>query len=241
MLQPAYLKAIEAFPLKNAFTPKVPVHIAIQEAVDLFHWCQPDLELLVKAGLDPMLVNDLPESTAALRYIQSVWKKDFNSSEEIMLKWENMAPEALQLKKELIHHFHHAYRKHPDLLISLQRISKGNGFADMIQDLSDLSVLGRMNAEPIKEINFDFTLIDKAEQITQELSSLKAEVVAFRLKGNETKLLRNKAYAYLKQAVDEIRKQGQYVFWRNPERLVGYFSQFYRQKNKKNREKKKLA
>ena len=34
--------------------------------------------------------------------------------------------------------------------------------------------------------------------------------------------MRDKAYTHLKQAVDQVRECGQYVFWRNEARLKGY-------------------
>ena len=40
--------------------------------------------------------------------------------------------------------------------------------------------------------------------------------------------MRDKAYTHLKQAVDEVRECGQYVFWRNEARLKGYSSRYFR-------------
>ena len=36
----------------------------------------------------------------------------------------------------------------------------------------------------------------------------------------------DKAYTYMKMAVDEIRAKGQYVFWRDEDRKKGYVSQY---------------
>jgi hypothetical protein len=40
----------------------------------------------------------------------------------------------------------------------------------------------------------------------------------------DAKVLRDKAYTLLKESVDEIREYGQFLFWRNQERLPGYGS-----------------
>jgi len=40
--------------------------------------------------------------------------------------------------------------------------------------------------------------------------------------------MRDKAYTHLKQAVDQVRECGQYVFWRNEARLKGYGSRYFR-------------
>ncbi|MEQ8471570.1 MAG: hypothetical protein RIC35_10305 [Marinoscillum sp.] len=38
---------------------------------------------------------------------------------------------------------------------------------------------------------------------------------------------RDKAYTFLKRAVDEIREAGKYVFWKDPKRLQGYRSLYH--------------
>lgn len=48
---------------------------------------------------------------------------------------------------------------------------------------------------------------------------------------SEAMIIRDKAYTYMKQAVDEIRECGKYIFWRNPDRLKGYISDFWKSKN----------
>jgi hypothetical protein len=42
----------------------------------------------------------------------------------------------------------------------------------------------------------------------------------------------NKAYLHLKDAVDEIRMVGQYVFWKDEKKLRNYSSAYTRGKNK---------
>jgi len=41
-------------------------------------------------------------------------------------------------------------------------------------------------------------------------------------------VVRDQAYTHLKQAVDAVRACGQYLFWRNDERLKGYASRYLR-------------
>ena len=40
--------------------------------------------------------------------------------------------------------------------------------------------------------------------------------------------VRNKSYTYLKQAIDEIREAGKYVFWKDKQRLKGYHIQYFK-------------
>lgn len=210
--------------------PDMPVSVALQEAEDLKEWCLTDKEVLVNAGLNWQLVDDLPVRIGACRYIQSQWQKDFQTQEEAQKEWKLKSPAAYALRDELVHHFLHGYHDYPDLLNKTQKISEGAGHADMIQDLSDLSVLGIANPEPLKKINLDMTLLDKAAVLSEEMASLLAKSNGQKLGDNNLKIIRDKAYMHMKQAVDEIRRHGKYVFWRTPEREKGYVSKYYKQR-----------
>lgn len=70
---------IEAIPDADVSTPNMPVAIAVQEAEDLLEWCLPDKEVLIRAGFDWSLVDDLPARIGACRYAQSLWQKEFKA------------------------------------------------------------------------------------------------------------------------------------------------------------------
>lgn len=71
----AEVPAIQAIENGNIKEPDMPVAIALQEAEDLNEWCITDKEVLIKAGLDWKLVENLPQRIGALRYIQSQWQR----------------------------------------------------------------------------------------------------------------------------------------------------------------------
>jgi hypothetical protein len=50
---------------------------------------------------------------------------------------------------------------------------------------------------------------------------------------NAYKIIRDKAYAHLKELVDEIREAGKYVFRNNKNRLKGYSSDYWRKLHRK--------
>jgi len=210
--------------------PDLPVAIALQEAEDLYEWCLPDKEALVKAGLDWTLVEDLPQRTGACRYIQSQWQKDYKSQEEAQKEWAKQSPAAFKLRDELLHHFFHAYHDFADLTGKVQKIADGAGNADMIQDLSDISALGKANPQPLQLINLDLTQLDTAASLSEDMAALLAKANGLRMSDNKLRVQRDKAYTYMKDAVDEIRRHGQYVFWRNDNRKKGYISKYYRRR-----------
>lgn len=232
--------AIEAIPNDSITLPNMPVAVALQEAEDAYEWCQADKEMLIKAGLDWSLVEDLPVRIGACRYLQSSWQKDFKSTEDAQREWNLLSPGAYDLRNTLVHYFLHAYRKMPDVKAKVQKIAEGSGHADMLQDLNDASVLGEKYPEPLKLINFDMSLLPKAAKMSDEMASLLAKANGARMTDNQLKVMRDKAYTYMKQAVDEIKDHGQFVFWRTPDRLKGYKSTYMQRKNdsasKKNKE-----
>lgn len=221
---------IEAIPENLVNYPGIPVEVALQETEDLFVWCQQDKELLVKASLDWKLAEDLTVRAGALRYVQSQWQKEYRSLEQAQKDWAEKSPAAYELRDELNHHFFFAYAKTPDLYARVQKIAEGSSHADMIQDLSDLAALGKANPEPLKFINFDLSLLDKAETTAPEMALLLANANGKKMEDNKMRMLRDKAFFHMKEAVDEIRRVGQYVFWKDEQRRKGYVSKFNKSK-----------
>ena len=206
--------------------PTIPVAVALQEAEDLFVWCAADREVLTRAGLSWTLVESLPVRVGATRYIQSEWQREYNSQADAQRRWKEQSPAGFELRDELVHHCLHAFYALPDLYAHTQRIAEGSGASDMIQDLSDLAALGRANRQSLEKVGVNMALFDQASALSVSLSDLLAQSNGERLSGNKLKDARDRAYSYLKQAVDEIRRHGQYVFYRNDARKKGYVSRY---------------
>ena len=114
--------AIESVPINETMNPNMPVAIMVQESEDLYHWAKDDEELLVEAGLDVTLLDDIPARAGALRYTQSIWQKEYNTYEAAQKEWIEKSPDAFDLRDVLVHEFLHAYHDHPDLLSKTQDI-----------------------------------------------------------------------------------------------------------------------
>ncbi len=215
----------------EALTPNMPVDVFVQEAENLYHWSKDDQKALTKAGLDWNLVLSLPARAGACRESQSLWNKERNTRQEAEQAWKEEAPAAFDLRDQLIHDFRFAYRKFDGLLARVDEIAQGDSNADMVQDLNDLSVLGKANSKPLKDINFDMPLLDTASEISDRMGDLLGATNGERKEVSEAMIIRDKAFTYLKQAIDEIRECGKFAFWRNPDRLKGYSSVYWQRKN----------
>jgi hypothetical protein len=234
--------AIDAVPDHKATYPSIPISIALQEAEDLYLWCQNDKEALIRVGLNWSLVDDLPARTAACRYVESNWKKIYRSPAEAQTEWNVKSAAAFALRTELIHHFLWAFRNNTELRAKVQLIAKSTTNAEKIQDLSDLAIIGKQNSAMLKAASVDLSLVDQAESLSAALPSLLAQCNNERKVGIGTaeKMLRNKAFYLVKEAVDEIRAAGKYAFVQNSDRYKGYTSQYYKlhkDKSKNNQSK----
>lgn len=220
------LAEIEAIAEAETKIPNMPVDKYLQEAADLVVWSEPDISKLSTVGVTQAIFDSLPIRTGALRYAQSLWAKERYSKEEAQLEWDEKSPAAIALKNELEHTFRFAFRKRPDLLSKVHTIEEGSGNEDLIQDLSDLAVLGKANTTLLEAAALDVTKLDTAESTSQEMSVLLATINGERADNNSAKITRDKAYTLLKQAVDEIREAGKFIFWKDTTRLKGYRSAY---------------
>ncbi len=126
--------------------------------------------------------------------------------------------------------------KYSDLLSRVSAIADGNSHADMIQDLNDLVVLGKLHLPELAAIKFNTDQLDEAAALADKMADLLGKASS-EDDTSETKKLRDKAFTLCKESVDGIRKCGQYVFWRDEERVKGYGCAYNRRyRGKKRRE-----
>ncbi len=225
---------LEAIPESEIKSPRKKIEEILQEDQDLYHWSLNDEEALVKVGLDWKLVTDLPVRIGTLRYAESIWLDESKTKEEAKVAWDEKRPEAKALRDTLLRYFRFAYHKDPELLVKVKKISEGSSQADMIQDLSDLSVLGKAHPEPLTKAGMDLGLLDKAAVLAEEsakLLGISHSVVSGR---NEHCITRDRAFTHLKEAVDEIRRVGQFVFWDNEKRREGYLRKSDKKRKRNN-------
>ncbi len=221
----ALIEAIDPATLKK---PNIPVKAYLQEAENLYHWAQEDKTTLQSAGLPWAWVQDLPQRIGALREAESLWFKERFGREEAQQQWDQEAPAAYALRDQMLRAMRYAYRRDDALLKRVSDIAEGTGHVDMIQDLNDVAILGRANAEPLLAVGVDAEALDLAASTAADMADLLAMVNGERAHGSSARVIRDQAYTHLKEAVDEIRACGQFVFWDNESRQEGYHSRYRR-------------
>lgn len=212
----------------------MPVGIYLQEAEDLLLAATPDLPALTARGLSTELFNSMPQRIGALREAQSRWAEKQNKQTEAIAIWKEEAPKAIEFRDTLLDELDFAYRKQPDLQAAVSEIAEGNTNADLVQDLNDLAVLGRNNPEPLLATNFNPDLLPQAAELSDTLAVVLADANGDRSATNDERVLRDQAYTYLKEAVDEVRSYGKFVFRNDAGKLKQYRSKFLRSRYLRN-------
>lgn len=138
------------------------------------------------------------------------------------------APAAYGLRDQMLRTMRYAYRHDEVLLKRVSQIAEGTGHADMIQDLNDIAILGRAHPEPLQVVGVGAEQLQQAATTADAMAELLAQVNGERAGGNSARVIRDQAYMHLKEAVDEIRACGQFVFWDNESRQEGYHSRYRR-------------
>lgn len=215
--------------VKEVKRPGIPMSAYIQEAYNLYEWSKADKAILMEeAGLDPLFIDELPVRTGASNHTQLLWTKQRKTKSPAEKKWDIQYSAAYKLKDKLLSDFRYAFRDNAQLLKGVRAIAKLRGDAGMIQALSNLSGFGKANTLELEKIKFDMTKLDLADTISSNIGRLPPVVRGKNKPGGKAKLLRDQAYTYLKQAVDEVRACGKYTFQEDKTRLIGYRSEYIR-------------
>ncbi len=235
----------------NARKPHhIPVNTYVEEADALYIWARTDKERLMEMGLAGELLEDIPARAGALREAQSLWMVERMDKFETEKQWEKEYPEAVELYNELVSIYRFAFRKEPGRLKSLKALSRKRTLPFFIQGLNDLGFIGtQADYEPLlTAVRFDRSLAERAVEMADRLAELSGRQSADRSPETSGLVLRNQAYTHLKEAVDQVREFGQYVFKKDKDRLVGYRSAHIRKqtvrrvnKGREEKETKKRA
>lgn len=232
------LPIIQAIPEEQIKSPHdIPISVYLQEASNLCKWCRQDRDPLIAKGLDWELVTDLPIRLGALAEAESSWSVNRMSKGDAAKKWTETSSEAYKLRDKLLHEFRFAFRDKPAFVENLNRIPKNESHAGMIQDLNNLRVIGENNRELLTAVNFDHTLLEQVEQLSQQLSTLYAQSIREANGYDNARIIRDQAYTHLKEAVDRIYRFGQHLFLNDPHRKRGYRSNYLWEIRKKKKAK----
>jgi hypothetical protein len=214
--------------------PDMPVAVAVQEAFNLYEFCRDDRERLVKAGLDGLYVDDLLVRATALIELQTVWMEESRTSNEYRDKWKEEFSKASALRKELLHIYHFVFKQDRIILESLRKICRGRRIDEFIQSMSSLAQLGTVHREILEKSGASFRLVEKTREMGEKLTGIYSRAKSNDEEGKEGPVVRNRAFYHLREAVEQIRRTGRFVFHKKG-RYKAYTSHYMAVKGRKRR------
>lgn len=217
----------------------MPIATALQEAQDLLELCRiPTVTVaLEEVGMKPGFDRELEVRIQAAREAQSAWiaARERIKPKELL----ELETEAVSLRRRMLAASRFNLRDVREAQVALATIRGGNGVDDLVQDLFDLASVCVKYA-PAFDADRSFDVdehIDKARTLGRRLSHVVSSV---RLGTDATaaRELRDRAFSYMQELVNEIRFAGRYAFRDDPISVARFSS---RHLKKQRRASKKAA
>ena len=186
----------------------VPISVLIQEASNLYGWVQEDRKMLMKAGLAWKLVEDIPDQVEKCKDLAAQWYVVRNERSKVAEQCKTQLKDARDLHAQIRRGYRYAFRENKTLLKKVFALSGYRKNSQIIQDLSNLCIVGRENKKLLDRINFDYAMVDKAAFLSDNLGEIISErenEKAERLVFYET--VKTSCLA-LKESVSQIRACG---------------------------------
>jgi hypothetical protein len=227
-------------PKEDIKEPNLPVNIAIGEAMDLHNYASTDREILETCDLDLNLIDDLEIRASALRAAQVNWVQVRKESTEIEEKWRKLSKEAFELRDELLHFCRYAYRNDKSAMHIVYHVAEGFTNTDMVQDLSHMAGLIVLKPDAFTAVGGDVEKATRAQTLAEECGAMLGSVNNDKANADKhSKDMRDRAFTYLKEAMDAIRNAGRFVFYKDADKEALYASPYFRKIRERNQSKEK--
>lgn len=230
---PEELDMLHAIPVNEVKYPSMPIAVYIQEAYDLYTFSKDHLPQLLAAGLSPGLHESLAARVDLCIKAQSAWASD-QATNPAKAELE----EARQFMAELIRLYRYGLRQQPQHLKRIRRIANQRSNAALFQNLLTMAIIGEEDRELFLPPGLDPALPARARYLSDYLPALYAEYTNKQKSKSDSRRLRDRAFTLLKQAVDELRICGRYLFADNPRLYKGYCSDFMKKKASKQKKRR---
>lgn len=208
---------ITAIPTEECVEIKTPPEKLITEAEALSNDAAIDRVALEKAGLAAGVIDRLNPAAGALRLSCSALRKVLEKE-----GWQEESKEASELLARIKHYFLFAYADRPEKIERVREICQGSSNDMKVQQLQDCSLFGLDNKEELERIGFDLTLLDKAAEMSARMGTMLGQHKSNAANVSEARIIRDKAYTNCKRLITEVRKYGQFVFYRDAAKLKSY-------------------
>jgi len=238
-LPQAAIEKLHSIP-NDAVKPfNIPVAIYINEAVNLHARASIDLSVLMKLNMPADLLQQLKEGIEFLELTEAIWQEQLSQKDVILKQWKAASQELRTCYTDLNRKLSFAFRNNNELLMAIKSFKNKRKYADILQALNDIAVFAKEHHSSLQGVNFDMQMLDDAATMAHDLPKLYAKANALRNNSADEKVLRDRAYAYLKKVVDELRSYGRFAF-RDDKAVLEHYGSRYRRNLQKMRRKNQL-
>jgi hypothetical protein len=227
-------ESIMAIPNDKHTVMNMPIEEAMQEGRRVAALVEKFYDTLINTDINPELLKSIFTRAGAFAYCVSVMDSYVKIGEDHSEKYKLLKKEGYAVRSRIVAIFEYVFRNDSTVLATLNTIREGRGDFDMIRDNLAFFKLGSNYKDRLSQAKVDFSIIDRANSLYQELADLTAELDIDPEKIEESKLICAKAYTYLWEAVSEIYLAGRFAFFDQPE-IEELFYSDYRQKIAKKR------
>lgn len=142
-------------------------------------------------------------------------------------EWDGIEGPAYTLKWNALEEFTFCFRKEPELLKYVARITRGRGRRDLACDFYDIAAITKAHNGLLEEGGFDPAMTASIEQYSEKLSKLLGEVNSTDELANPHKLFMEQAFTAMITIADEIREYGLHIFRNDETKLTDYKNSWY--------------
>src|SRR5262245_26697828 len=175
-------------------------------------------KLLDGTRIDKKLLRSLPDRGELLEEMDARWARELGQRAKKPAR--KAAKEAEALRADMVAALRYFLDGDAGVQAQVDVIQEGSGLADLVDDLGKLAGLVERHARSLEKAGLDGAPV-RARELADLLGETRAaerSEAAF----SDALGLRNRAFWYLREAMDEIRAAGRYAFRHDSKALVAF-------------------
>jgi len=207
--------------------PKIPPEEIVGEANRVIALIKEDRAKLERSGIELHYLDSFEERAGAMSWAAADMVTCINMESTAKKEWDDLHPEADEVRRKLLKTLKRAFRKNRDLSEAVARIKDGSGNLDQVLDFLSMSKLAQENKEMLENVFADLSLIDRSSELHTKMSDILSRMVTDPKKLNQAKVTFYKAWTHLNEALKEVYEAGQYLFDEDDPRHGLYYSDYH--------------
>lgn len=229
----------ESIPDEKTLVPNMPVGVFAQEAYSIYKYAMADRTTLERVGLDWRMVQELPARIDLLREREADWWEARFTREFEEIEHEKAILRGDAIREKLLRDIKFALHGEDKFDEIIEKLKESEDLAEYLIEFRAVEFLAEKNKDLLKTVGADLALIDELREVQQDLRTYHLGAITKGQNDRRRKCSRNKAYTFLRAALEELRRCAEHALWDNPERLKGYQSQYFKRSSSRPRPRKK--